>query len=200
MRPLLAAVLALAPLALTLPAAAQTEIAAGENTVIVIEPPKTKLERLQEQPGAVVLKRYSIVGDVQGQYRTAVTIAAWRLTTGPDSSPVFGISLDANEAGDITRDRRAFIDDEEIAPLAAAIDQLSDFTADDRDFTEFQASFRTVGGLLVSTYSSRDLQGGLGAVLEVGHTNCLRVYLTISQLKQLGQLIAEARKTLDASR
>lgn len=164
-----------------------------------VREPATQIERLQARTGVVVVTRYEPIGKTPGRYEYDVAVTACRVSDLRGGAAVRGLAIDAiDDRGDFVA--RAFIDEAEIQGLLDAIDALSQVKAQGSGYDDFVASYRTTGGLAVTTYSTPSGQGGVAAVIGFGGVGRLRgteADLSVDQLTRLRQLIVQARDAFD---
>jgi hypothetical protein len=175
--------IALALGVLSLSARAQNQNTNNLNTVI---------GRFESRPDALIGQGVGDIGTLPfGPAEVRVRACESRnLTT---DEKVFGLSVAWGENG---RWLRLLVDDDELDGLTDAVSRLSTIQGEDvTPLPGFEASFTTKAGLRVIAHSDR----ANGAVLTyLQFTDTPRISLSSIQIQQLGGLLQQGRKTLDA--
>ena len=94
----------------------------------------------------------------------------------------------------LEREERAYIDYDEIDSLIKGIDYVSGVKKG--KLHNFQADYRTVGELDVSTYD--DSSGNVAAAVSVGRISPARVFYSIATLAAFRQMVVDAKAAIDA--
>jgi hypothetical protein len=156
----------------------------------------TNLEIFEARTGTVIIRGYTETARLQGGGGT-IRITAQEMTDTRTRQKIYGLILEARDATSPERETRAYLDYEEIDPLLQALDQI---IRTDRTITalaNFEAAYRTPGGLEVTAFNGRqELQMGIF----VGHYRRLGILFPLSRMTELRRLIAEAKAHLDATR
>lgn len=114
--------------------------------------PTTALERLQLTHGQLVIKGYSTVASIALPQGGHVAVEVTELRAGGHRTR--GLVIEVREGTRIERTERAFVDADEVAALITATAALAETKGDITKLAEFEASFKTRGGLSVTTFSS----------------------------------------------
>lgn len=186
---LLISLLCLTPLC----CAAQEQQAAA---LLYPEEQPTRLEIFEARTGTVVIKGHAEIGRLQGS-GGALRIVAQELTDTRTRQKIYGLLLEARDASAPERETRAYLDYEEIEPLLQALDQIIRLDRTITELANFEAAYRTPGGLEVIAFNGRqEMQMGIF----VGRYRRLRSYFPLARMAELRRLLVEARAQLDASR
>jgi hypothetical protein len=158
--------------------------------------PLTKLEALDTQIGAVVVKNYTYIGSVSG-FSGIVMVTSYEFVDGQSGRKEYGIGLELRETGRSERDGRTYIDYEEIDALLRAIDYIIKI---ERSATmeNFEAQYRTRGEFAVATFIRPN--GTLQAEVSIGLFRKAGVNISLGKLADFRKLIADAKATLDKIR
>ena len=156
----------------------------------------TSLEIFEARTGAVVIKGHAEIGRLQGTGGT-LRIVAQEMTDTRSRQKIYGLLLEARDASATERETRAYMDYEEIEPLLQALDQIIRIDRTITELANFEAAYRTTGGLEVIAFNGRqEMQMGVF----VGRYRRLRVYFPLARMAELRRVLVEARAQLDASR
>src|SRR5204862_4952152 len=92
----------------------------------------------------------------------------------------------------------AFVDDDEIAPLLAALSAITKVEKKAVSLPSFEAYYRTRDELRLATFNT--INGPTEDMYaRISMPGCFNLTLTVDQLSQLHTLIAQAKATLDST-
>lgn len=153
---------------------------------------KTQIGVFENRTGSVIIKAVGPVGSVTvGAQEIAV-----RLKETTDISigqKIYGLAIDI-EGGPFPRDR-VYVDDDEVDGLLNAINYLLKIKYDVTALPSFEAGFTTKSGLRISAHSIRR-EGTIQHALQ--YADGPRIFLDSMQMSQFYNLLAQARKNLEA--
>jgi hypothetical protein len=155
--------------------------------------PKTKLETFQARTGSVVVKNYSEIGSVTGI--GSASINSYEFVDAQTSKREYGIGIIVKGGGRIERESSTYVDYDEIDSLLKGLDYISKVTKEQSKLKNFEAHYKTLGDLDVSTFSSRETIASAVTVRRLGDVS---VYFELDQLAKFRQLIVDAKAALDA--
>jgi hypothetical protein len=161
-------------------------------------PPKTELEALQLETGAVIIRGSQRVGGVRAQGLGRVDVAAYEVIDIGSGRRARGVAVEVEEGGERGREVTAFVDYEELDGLIKGLESVGKVDRGETQLPSFEVSFRTKGDLIVSVFSSR---GGLTrCVVSAGEFSPARVPIPFDELANLRTLISTAKNRLDDAR
>jgi hypothetical protein len=159
--------------------------------------PKTKMEAFQGASGVVIVKGYFEVGTVRTNGQ--VSVEAVTLRNAQSNAESKGIVIEAKQLSPYSRSgNRAFVDYEEIAGLLTGIDYISRSDKGIAALPNFEATYSTKGEVKATVFSSS--AGKLRASIEVSRYGSQDVFMTLEQLGQFREIVAQAQKILDDPR
>jgi hypothetical protein len=79
--------------------------------------PKTKLEGFVAQDGVVVIRGFSKVGEIRGQFGSSVAVESKEFTNAASGKREHGLTVQVKEAGRLERDHTSYVDFDEIPSL-----------------------------------------------------------------------------------
>lgn len=179
---------------LAAPLRAQTE-----DPMIEAGLPRTKLETLGAQEGAVIIRGFSRIGEVRGPLGSSVVVRSQEFTNAATGEREYGLSLEVRERSRLEREHISFVDYDDIAPLAKALDQLTKLDNTATSFNRFQADYRTHGEVQVTTYTT-DASAVVAAAVTCGGLERATVLLNLADLDTLRTLVDAARVDIDRKR
>lgn len=161
--------------------------------------PKTKLEAFVAQDGVVIVRGFSKVGEVKGQFGSLVAIESKEFTNASTGKREYGVTFEVKERGRLEREHTSYVDYDEIASLLKGLEYIAKVDKTATSFENFQADYRTRGDLQISTYST---EGGTktAAALTSGTIGKTTAFLTLSDLDTLRSLVETARAAIDKGR
>ena len=165
----------------------------GATGVVYAEPPdtpKTEIEKFTSQHGIILIQGFTTQGVVSGSYSTTVEVTLTEVRQASSVKRLFGVIVKVTEAGRIKRDNSAFVDESELESLIDGISYLQKVEPAATSLKSFQAQYLTVGGLVISIFSS---DSGLTSVVKIERLPHVSAWLGLSEL-------AEFRALLEASR
>lgn len=161
-------------------------------------PPKTEIEALQLETGAVIVRGSQRVGGVRAPGQGRVEVAAFEVIDTGSGRRARGISVEVEEPGERGREVMAFVDYEELDALIKGLESVGRIDRSETQLPSFEVSFRTKGDLVVSVFSSR---GGLTrCVVSAGEFSPARVSIPLDELSNLRTLLSAAKNRLDEAR
>jgi hypothetical protein len=161
--------------------------------------PLTKLEALDTQIGAVVVKNYTYIGAISG-FSGIVIVTSYEFVDAQTGRKDYGIGIELRETGRSEkegRDARTYVDYDEIDALLRGLDYIIKI---ERSATmeNFEAQYRTRGELSVATFIRPN--GTLQGEIAVGLFRRANVNLSLGKMADFRKLIAYAKATLDKIR
>lgn len=161
-------------------------------------PPKTELEALQLEAGAVIVRGSQRVGGVRAPGQGRVDVAAFEVIDTASGRRARGISVEVEEVGERGREVTAFVDYEELDGLIKGLESVGKIDRGETQLPSFEVSYRTKGDLVVSVFSTR---GGLArCVVSAGEFAVARVAIPLEELANLRTLLSTAKNRLDDAR
>ena len=88
------------------------------------EKAKTKLEAFVAQDGVVVIRGFSKVGDIRGQFGSSLVVETKEFTNAGSGKREHGITVQVKEAGRLERDHTSFVDFDEIPSLLKGLEYI----------------------------------------------------------------------------
>lgn len=159
--------------------------------------PKTKLEAFEAQVGSVIIRGFSTIGSVSGEYGTSVTVESREYTNATSGKKEYGVVIEVREGGRLERESSSHIDYDEIDSLVRGIDYVAKITPDVTRMENFQADYRTKGDLRISTYST---DGAVQAGVASGTIGGASAFLSLANLVQLRELLVQAKSKIETAR
>ena len=150
----------------------------------------TKLESIQNESGSIIVVGSANVGSINGLLGTRVSVENREITNIGSRRQELGIFVEVRESAHVGI---CYVDLEEIAPLLRALDYLASMQPSITRLDNFHASYRTRGGLDVSTDSSAAVKGAIA----IGPT---RAPVTLVELRNFSELLAKAKAQLEVSK
>jgi hypothetical protein len=157
--------------------------------------PKTKLQAFEAKTGVVIIRGFSMVGSVSGQYGGSVSVESREFLDASTAKREFGIVVEVKKGGEVERDNSSYIDYDEIDSLLKGIDYISKVQSSITKLDDFQADYHTKGDFKISTFSAR---GQTMVAVSSGDIGEVSVFLPLLKLESLRALIANAKAKLDA--
>jgi hypothetical protein len=159
--------------------------------------PKTKIEAFEAHVGSVIIRGFSSIGDVSGQFGTSVSVESREYTNASNGKKEYGVLITVSEGGRVERENSSHIDYDEIESLLRGIDYVVKIKDDVTRMQGFQADYRTKDELVVSTYSS---QSGIQAAVRSGTIGGVRAFLTLLDLQKFRELLEIAKANIESVR
>ena len=170
--------------------------AAQGQIVTPLEEQLTNMEIFAARTGAVIVKGYTEVARLQGS-GGSIRVVAQELTDAQTRQKIYGIMLEARHAGPPERENSAVLDYEEIDSLLRALDYIIRIDHTVTRLANFEAAYRTPGGLEIMVFNGRE---GLQASIIVGHYRRVSVLFPLARMAEFRRLMTEAKAHLDAGR
>jgi len=104
----------------------------------------------------------------------------------------YGIAIEVKEAGRLERESRSFVDLDEIDSLVNGLNYISKVTKEVTLLKDFEATYKTKGDFAVTVFSNSS--GGLSLSVSSGRIGKTDVFLEMSELERLKNIIIEAKR------
>jgi hypothetical protein len=156
--------------------------------------PKTKLEQFQAKTGSVIVRGFSIIGGVPGQFESFMTVESKEFTDASTGAKQYGITIKVTENSP-HRENTSYIDLDEIDSLLKGITYIGAITKSVTKLKDFQADYRTKGDFGISTFSNTPT-GEIGVAVRSGTYGHTTAYFDLKDLPKMSQLIQAAQTTL----
>jgi hypothetical protein len=158
--------------------------------------PLTKLEALDTQTGAVIVKNYTYIGAVSG-FGGISTVTSYEFVDVQAGRKDYGIGVETRETGRSEREARTYVDYDELDALIRALDYITKIERS-ASMENFEAQYRTRGELTVSTFIRPN--GSLQAEIAIGIFRRASITVSLGRMADFRKLIADAKATLDKIR
>lgn len=175
----------------------QVAFAQTSSTTPLQPVPNTKIEAFSSKTGIVIIKGYSTIGSVSGRGTVSIDVREFRDASSPNKGE-FGIAIEVQESGRLTRENRSFIDFDEIDSLVRGIDYLSKVTNSVTQLKNFEVAYKTKGDFAITVYS--DSTGGISLAIDSGRIGKTTAFLKVTDLETLKSHILEARRLIESTR
>lgn len=155
--------------------------------------PLTKLEALDTQVGAVIIKNYTFIGSVSGLGGVTM-VTSYEFVDAQTGRKDYGIGVEIRESTRGERGAGTYVDYDEIDALLRAVDYISKI---DKSATleNFEAQYRTRGALTVATFIRPN--GTLQAEVAIGLFRRAVITISLGKLADFRKMIADAKATID---
>lgn len=157
------------------------------------EKPKTQLEAFAAKTGVVIIRGFSEVGTLKGQYGTSVTVEAREFTNAQNGQKEYGIAVKVTGGRD--QDNTSYVDYEEIESLVQGLDYISKIDRAVTAMENFQADYRTQGDLVLSTYTSG---GKIEFSVSSGRIGRQLAFLSLGDATKMRELVVQAKQRIDS--
>jgi len=178
----------------------------GANSVIVITPPapKTHLQAMCEQKGALIIGGYTDVGTVQREDGSFVRITAAEFTNSVTNAKESGLLIYVHQTapgGGGSLETRSFIDQDELDSLLSSLDAMSKLDKTTTSLNDFEAHFRTRGDLEISSIDDNGVREVSFHGVEISSSSGQIIWATIrlplARLAEVQQYLATAKQLID---
>ena len=110
--------------------------------------PATQLENVLHLRGVVVVKGYTDIGTITGDYNDSVRVTAVELTTPGTSEKASGLAITVHQGGDPIVESVSYVDFDEIDAMLAALETIAKLEgAAATTMQHYDADYRTRGEL-----------------------------------------------------
>lgn len=156
--------------------------------------PTTKLEAFQAQTGGVLIKGFTIIGNISAM--GSIEVSAMEFKDASSGKRQTGVVIEVKETGRFENTIRSFIDYDEVDSLIKGIDYISRATPEVTRLKHFEATYKTKGSFNVTTFST---QGKISAVVSSGYIRQASAFISLQQLAELRDMIERAKQVLGAA-
>jgi hypothetical protein len=183
----------------------QTQAPAAAPVVVVNPPPpKTHLQAVAEQKGALIVAGFTDVGTVQREDGGYVRVSAAQYTNTATSVKQFGllVFIHAGDAGD--REVRSYIDEDEIDTLLTSLDSMSKLDRTATQLNDFDARFRTRGDLEIANVNNNGVREVAFHGVEIVSTSGVEIWGTtrfpLARLAEVEQYLTTGKQLIDKAK
>jgi hypothetical protein len=176
------------------------------NSIIVVTPPapKTRLEAMAEQKGALIVCGYTDVGTVQREDGSFVRITAAEFTNSTTNAKEYGLLVYVHQtlaAGAGTQETRSYIDQDEVDSLLSSLDTMSKLDRTTTSLNDFDARFRTRGDLEISSIDDNGVREVAFHGVEISSSSGQEIWATtrfpLARLAEVQQYLTTAKQIVD---
>lgn len=157
------------------------------------EGPSTKIEEFQSKHGSVIVKGYTVIGEVSSSLGTVEVQTREIVNASSTNVKVAGLLLKTTGSGRSARESRSFVDSDEIDGLIKGVDYLSRISKDVTKHASFEAEYTTKSGFSITVFNSAD--GELHLAIKAGRSG-ESVFIKMEDLSKLKQLLMDAKAKL----
>jgi hypothetical protein len=158
--------------------------------------PMTRLEALDTQTGALLVKNYTYIGAVSG-FSGISMVTSYEFVDVQTGRKDYGVGVETRETGRSEREARTYVDYDELDALLRALDYITKIERS-ASMENFEALYRTRGELTVSTFIRPN--GSLQAEIAIGIFRRAGITISLGRMADFRKLIADAKATLDKIR
>ena len=159
-----------------------------------IEKPSTKLEKVTQVKGSILVKGYQQIGTTMyGKYSHKLKVDVYEFNNIKTKTKTYGLSIEVDNNEKYNSTASSFIDYEEISSLIKGLKYIEETSKNPTKLKNYEAIYKTNGGLKITNFNSTS--GNLVAV-EAGRYSAKAIYLELSQVKDLKSILSEAYKKI----
>ena len=159
-----------------------------------IEKPSTKLEKVTQVKGSILVKGYQQIGNtLYGKYSHTLKVDVYEFNNIKTKTKTYGLSIEVNNNEQYNSTASSFIDYTEISSLIKGLKYIGAISRNPTKLKNYEASYKTNGGLKITNFNSTS--GNL-VVVEAGQYSSKAIYLELTQIKDLKSTLIEAYKKI----
>ncbi|MCK5111415.1 MAG: hypothetical protein KAQ94_07830 [Arcobacteraceae bacterium] len=159
-----------------------------------VEKPSTKLEKVTQVKGSILVKGYQQIGaTLYGKYSHKLKVDVYEFSNIKTKTKTYGLSIEVDNNDKYNSTASSFIDYEEISSLIKGLEYIESITKNPTKLKNYEAIYKTNGGLEITNFNSTS--GNLVAV-QAGRYSAKAIYLELSQVKNLKSTLSEAYKKI----
>lgn len=153
----------------------------------------TNIEAFIAKTGAVIIRGFSEIGSIRGQYGTSVTVEAREFINAQDGEKQYGISVEV--VGSRDQSHSSYVDSDEIESLMQGLEYISQIDQSVTELDDFQADYKTKDDLVLSTYTS---SGKIEFSVQSGSVGRQTAFLDLSDADQLKNFVQQAAQKINS--
>ena len=158
---------------------------------------RTKTEAFVARDGVVIVKCWGSPTKLVGQYGSSVEVEPREFIDASTGKREYGITVKVKESSRLERDDTAYVDFDEIDSLLKGLDYIVKVDKSVTQLESFEASYKTRGDFMVTTYTG---EGRTGAAVSSGRIGPVDAFLDLPTLAKFRDAVASAKQRLDAIR
>ena len=161
--------------------------------------PLTRMEAFEARTGTVIVKNYTVIGEVSG-FGGTVIVTSYEFVDAQAGRKEYGIGVDIKESGGAQRETRTYVDYDEIDGFIRGLDYIIKIERS-TSLENFEAEYMTKGEVAAATFIRPN--NALRAAVSIGGPYSFRrstVFISLGKLADFRKLIADAKIALDKIR
>lgn len=158
-------------------------------------PPTTKLEAFTGNTGTVVIKAYEDIGRISATNDIEITAMTFKDPNSKEQTSGLTIEVTETSSRSYQASSTAFIDYDELSGLLDGIKYVSKANKDVTSLPFYEVSYQTRGKLRITVFNSGN--GRTSVAIAAGSYGAKTAYVTLSQLKELEDLVGSGKQLLD---
>lgn len=170
----------------------------GGGQTLGTDQPRTQIEEFTRAVDAVVVLGLTRVGQVRSDLGGTVSVSAMSLRNAATGGTTFGVTVEVIEGERAGRQSNSFVDFDEIGMMLEGIDYIVKATNDVTAHEHFEAYYKTRGDLEIVVFDGANKT--ISASVASGFGAKSRVFISIDQLVQLREMIADAARVSERNR
>jgi hypothetical protein len=174
--------------------------------VVVVNPPppKTHLQAMADQKGALIVAGYTDVGTVQREDGGYVRITAAEYTNTATSTKQYGLLVFIHGSDASEREVRTYVDDDEIDTLLSSLDSMNRLDHTATQLNDFDARYRTRGDLEIANIDANGVREVTFHGVEISSTSGQEVWATthfpLVRLADVAQYLTTGKQLIDKAK
>lgn len=160
--------------------------------------PRTQIEEFTRATDTVVILGLTRVGQIRSDLGGTVGLSAMSLRDVSTGRSTFGITVEVIEAERAGRESNSFVDFDEIDKMLDGIDHIMKATSGITAHENFEAYYKTKGELEIVVFNGANKAISASVASGIGAKS--RVFISIEQLAELREMIAEAARISERNR
>src|SRR5258706_5281462 len=161
----------------------------------------TRLEALELRKNAVIVKRYTEVGKVDGEEGSSISVSAIELKDTTRNTQEMGLAIVATQGGDTRRQAISYVDFDEITGLLNAIDYLAKPDPDATRLAAYEAQYRTRSNLEFVSFDNNNQRmisiPAVQVLFPSGEVTWSTAQFRLTMLASVRKQISDGKEVLD---
>jgi len=170
----------------------------ASNAKDKMKDPATKLEKIRDIKGSIIIKSYQNIGSMHGKYNSTLKVELYEFNNKKSKNKTHGLNVVVETTDKYNNIASSFIDYEEIQSLIKGLEYIMKINTNPTKLKHYEAIYSTNGGLEITNFNM--LNGAISVVIQVGRYTKKSIYFDPKNLNELKNIVSDGYEQIKALR
>lgn len=157
--------------------------------------PTTKIGKIQEVRGSIIVKGYDDIDTLTGKYSNVLTVTIYQFDNKKSGTKTLGLNIEIKTSDRYNNTSSSFVDYDEIPSLIKGLQYLEGITSNPSKLSNYEVSYATNGGLKITQFNSTS---GTMVAIKAGKYSAKQIFMETSDVKKFKDMITKSLTKLKA--